>query len=120
MDLMRAVNNYAFIACACGLKMKIPPDVPQDATIACPRCGRGNKVPIAEVAAVGAMVGAVVGSEAEPTPRSTAAGPVLQYARKGTGWETFSCDCGRLIQLSPAFEGKQMTCKSCGRSIRIV
>ena len=25
-DLMMTVNNYAFIVCACGLKMKVPPD----------------------------------------------------------------------------------------------
>ncbi|MCK4959032.1 MAG: M48 family metallopeptidase [Planctomycetes bacterium] len=37
-DIMRMVNGFAFINCACGLKMKIPPNF-KAAKIACPRCG---------------------------------------------------------------------------------
>ena len=38
MDLMRAINDYAFLTCLCGLKMKLPSDIDNDATISCPRC----------------------------------------------------------------------------------
>ena len=38
-DLVMKVNNYSFINCECGLKIKIPPDYKKN-TITCPRCGR--------------------------------------------------------------------------------
>ena len=50
-DLMMTVNKYAFIACACGLKMKVPPDYKKK-MITCPRCGRENVVPFDDIAAV--------------------------------------------------------------------
>ena len=42
-DIMRKVNGFAFLACACGLKMKIPPNF-KAATVKCPRCGRESSV----------------------------------------------------------------------------
>lgn len=54
-DLMRTVNKYAFLTCACGLKMKVPPDYKKP-TLKCPSCGRENEIPIAEMAAVGAAI----------------------------------------------------------------
>lgn len=38
-DAVRGAEGYAFLTCACGLKMKVPPDLPL-ATVECPRCGR--------------------------------------------------------------------------------
>lgn len=38
-DIMRKVNGFLFLTCACGLKIKVPPDFRADA-IQCPRCGR--------------------------------------------------------------------------------
>ena len=124
MDLMRAVNEYAFLACVCGLKMKLPPEVAPDATIACPRCGRGNKIPIAEIAPMAAMVGAAVGEQLKPAPAGEGRpdarrSRTLEYTRKGKGWETFACECGRLLQLSPAFNGHMLGCKTCGRKVQI-
>jgi heat shock protein HtpX len=119
MDLMRAVNGYAFLVCPCGLQMKLPPDLARP-TVTCPRCGRENKVPAANLAAVGAMVGATaVGTGTGEKPDTVDAGGELEYTRKGKGWETFACTCGRLQQLSPAFSASHLTCQSCGRSIRI-
>jgi heat shock protein HtpX len=37
-DIMRMVNGFAFLSCACGLKMKIPPNFKDD-KVKCPRCG---------------------------------------------------------------------------------
>ncbi|MFQ5512214.1 MAG: M48 family metallopeptidase [Candidatus Krumholzibacteriia bacterium] len=120
MDLMRAVNNYAFVVCACGLKMKLPPDLP-DKKIACPKCGRENEVPVAELAAIGAMVGAATEASGTATPDGggSSAPRHLEYTRKGSGWETFACACGKLLQLSPAFKGSHVSCKTCGRTTRI-
>jgi len=36
-DLVQRMNDYRFVTCQCGLKMKIPPDFPGDA-VQCPRC----------------------------------------------------------------------------------
>lgn len=38
-DLMMKLNEYSFIICTCGLKLKIPPDFKAN-TIICPRCGK--------------------------------------------------------------------------------
>ncbi|MBN2131850.1 MAG: hypothetical protein JW741_20285, partial [Sedimentisphaerales bacterium] len=38
-DLMRRVNGFVFLTCACGLKLKIPPNFKGD-TVKCPRCSK--------------------------------------------------------------------------------
>ncbi|KJR40102.1 Heat shock protein HtpX [Candidatus Magnetoovum chiemensis] len=38
-DLMRTVNNFIFLKCLCGLKIKVPPDLNKP-HINCPRCNR--------------------------------------------------------------------------------
>ena len=38
-DIMRKVNGFAFLACLCGLNLKIPPNFKAD-TVRCPRCRR--------------------------------------------------------------------------------
>jgi len=38
-DIMRRVNQFAFLGCACGLKLKIPPNFKGD-KVKCPRCSR--------------------------------------------------------------------------------
>ena len=50
-DIMMTVNKYAFITCACGLKMKIPPDYKKP-EIVCPKCGRKNSNPLVDIAAM--------------------------------------------------------------------
>ena len=123
MDLMRVVNGYAFLACACGLQIKVPPELPKP-KISCPRCGRDNAIPTAGFETVAAMVGAIAATGvqqevAEPKPKASSAPQILEYTRKGSGWETFACACGRLMQLSPSFEGIQLSCRTCGRITRI-
>ena len=46
-DLLHRVNQYATIACGCGLNIKLPPAFDQK-TIRCPRCGASHTVPLAE------------------------------------------------------------------------
>ena len=114
-DLMRAVNKYMFLSCACGLKMKLPPNFKKD-KINCPRCGRINHVPIAELAA---MSGMIAGNEKTDIIRNNE--PAKQdsfvYNRTGKGWESFSCRCGSPKQLSPAFNKSSFICNQCGRKI---
>jgi heat shock protein HtpX len=38
-DIMRKVNGFVFLTCACGLKVKIPPNFKSD-KVTCPRCKR--------------------------------------------------------------------------------
>lgn len=38
-DLMMKLNDFKFINCTCGLKLKVPPDFKDD-SITCPKCGR--------------------------------------------------------------------------------
>ena len=42
-DIMRKVNQFTFIPCACGLTMKIPPNFKNN-TIVCPRCHRSHEL----------------------------------------------------------------------------
>ncbi len=42
-DIMMRVNNYSFIDCSCGLKIKIPPDY-KKTELFCPRCGNKHSL----------------------------------------------------------------------------
>ena len=42
-DIMRRVNQFAFLTCVCGLKMKIPPNYKQK-NVKCPRCQKVSPV----------------------------------------------------------------------------
>jgi len=116
-DLMRAVNKYVFISCLCGMKMKIPPGFKKD-KFPCPRCGRINQVPIAELAVL-----AGVTQELEKQLPKKEVTPIhnqqFAYQRKGKGWESFTCPCGSAKQLSPAFNKDFFYCNKCGRKIEI-
>jgi len=42
-DIMRQVNSFVFLTCACGVKMKIPPNFKAN-KVNCPRCGKTSSV----------------------------------------------------------------------------
>ncbi len=117
-DLLRAVNKYAFLICACGLKIKVPPDFKKP-KISCPRCGREHEVPLAELAALTAAAGATTAPEEVRKKPQVPEGEPQVHVRKGSGWESFACSCGRLLQISPAFAGSHMVCGTCGRKTLI-
>ncbi len=54
-DLMMTINKYAFIVCACGLKMKVPPDY-KEKSITCPKCGRVNEIPLEDISTISKAV----------------------------------------------------------------
>jgi len=116
-DLMRAVNQYIFLTCACGLKIKLPPNFKKP-NIACPRCGRNHEVPLGDVNMAAAMLKTGVSDqvrnqEGQKRPQ------VTEYQRKNKGWETFACSCGKMVQLSPQFAGNQIQCPGCKTKINI-
>lgn len=113
-DIIRAVDQFAFLSCVCGLKLKIPPDY-NKSTVSCPRCSKSLDVPMVELAAAAQAIRQSEqkkdhGSEPEKTQ---------VYQRKGSGWETFNCNCGGRIQLSPIFSGDHIICHACGKSITV-
>ena len=42
-DIMMKVDNYSFVNCSCGMKIKIPADFTADMAY-CPRCGKGHPI----------------------------------------------------------------------------
>jgi heat shock protein HtpX len=43
-DIMRKVNQFIFLTCACGLKLKIPPNF-KPKKVDCPRCRKTLALP---------------------------------------------------------------------------
>ncbi|MFH2001340.1 MAG: M48 family metallopeptidase [Planctomycetota bacterium] len=125
-DLKRAVNRFAFLTCAaCALKIKIPPEWKRP-SFPCPRCHGEIQVPAMQVATVAAVLETIPSDSRSPgNVRQPAAGErdgIPQkthgsYKRRTQGWETFACDCGKKINLSPIFGGSCITCKDCGAEI---
>ncbi len=111
-DLIRAVNGFIFLTCVCGLKIKIPPDFKQS-SVACPRCHRPVAIPTAQLAAIAAA------ATAASSPTSSPSENTAVYTRKGSGWESFACTCGKTIHLSPDFVGSEITCSACARKTTI-
>ena len=107
-DLMRAVNNFTFINCICGLKMKVPPNY-SSPFLSCPKCGK--KYPVT-----------VKSSEQKKNIKIENSIPKKEqvYIRETDGWETVSCStCKKNIQLSPGFTNSKIFCQSCGQDIII-
>lgn len=108
--LLDRMADFIPIACVCGVNIKAPPGLKRD-SIPCPRCGRANEIPHAHAAAPG---GEAPSSAAPGKPA-----PSLRYERKGDGWESFKCICGKVIQLSPNFIAPVVTCRKCKRRTEI-
>ncbi|MCP4583571.1 MAG: M48 family metallopeptidase [candidate division Zixibacteria bacterium] len=120
-DLRRAIEDYTFFICACGLRIKIPPELKENPGT-CPRCHNKIEFPIVEMAAVTGMLTTLGGDDNNSETSINKSKPPKQvsYRRKSDGWESFSCSCGALLQLSPLFNGKYLKCNSCGNKIEIL
>ena len=108
LEALRALDKAAgllLLACPCGMKIKIPPGFKGD-SIKCPRCGREHTVPGKH-------------PSSEETGKSQEK-KTLTYERKGKGWESFQCECGATISLSPALKAKSVSCPKCRRLVHIV
>jgi hypothetical protein len=109
-DVARRASGYMRLKCNCGLEISVPEGYERD-SIRCIRCGSELPIP---------------STTTTPTPPSTASAvpPVIplapiRYHRTNTGWESFRCDCGSTVQLSPAFDAPQIKCNKCGRTITV-
>lgn len=109
--LLAHVTMFLPIACACGARLKLPPDYARD-KVQCPRCGVEHAVPravTADAARPESAPGAADASHALP----------LRYERRTTGWESFQCTCGQNVQISPKFGLDRLRCTRCRRTILI-
>jgi heat shock protein HtpX len=43
-DLLRRMNGFTFLPCACGMTIKLPPEWKRP-QVQCPRCGRRHDLP---------------------------------------------------------------------------
>ena len=43
-DIMRKLNGFLFLTCACGLKLKVPPNYKRK-DVVCPRCKKTLQLP---------------------------------------------------------------------------
>ena len=124
-DVIGLAAGMLFIACPCGVRIKLPGDFKGD-TIACVHCGRRHAVPGASVPGASAAAAAPRVAKAGPSAAEVALKPAVAsgaeqvYRRSGAaGWETFRCTCGAVQQLSPEFAAERTACRKCGRTIRI-
>jgi heat shock protein HtpX len=112
LDLIRATNEFSFLSCKCGVKVKVPPDV-KHPRLKCLRCGRWMEIPVA----LGAVVDQALEGKSVKIPARDSV--PLHYEWKSKGWESFRCACGRKLQLSPLFQGNQLECPACGRLVKV-
>jgi heat shock protein HtpX len=96
--------GYVRLKCSCGLETSIPESYTRD-SIRCVRCG--NSLPVPSVSPLPDRGG----GQGEAT--------LLQYHRETDGWESFRCQCGRTVQLSPAFSAPRVRCNGCDSTILI-
>jgi heat shock protein HtpX len=113
-DLVDRLANFIFIPCACGVRLKIPPDFKR-LGLHCPRCGTGHIVPKAEPAKAG-----LAAPEASVPQIAADGAGELQFTRQSEDWEAFRCVCGQTIRLGPSFPLTHTECATCNRRIRVV
>jgi heat shock protein HtpX len=130
-DITRLSEDFGFISCPCGMKIKTPPDY-KKLYIKCPRCGRTH--------ALADKMENVLGSMLEDPGISTSTGTILAdilqeepedskpdysneevqtHTHHKNGWEEVVCKCGAKNQISPTFVGSFIRCRKCKRKIII-
>ncbi len=105
VGMLDHMAGFIPIACACGVNLKLPPLFTR-AFLLCPRCGKKHDVPTAR-------------EDAGKKKNDSRATGAATYKRKGKGWESFKCPCGGVVQLSPKFAAEHISCRKCGRHIKV-
>lgn len=115
-DIIRKLNQFIFIPCTCGMRIKLPPDW-KDPQARCPRCGTVHPVPVEGLVAAAAVLQQAV---PRATPQAGAAELRPQVVDKPrNAWVTVQCRCGRKKTLSPGFNAPVSRCDSCGNEIQV-
>jgi heat shock protein HtpX len=118
-DLMRQMNQFIFLTCACGMKFKIPPEYAHN-TIPCPKCSTSNPLPAAQMIAAAKIMDQMAGDT--PSDKKTAvataaaAEPIVLKRTKGE-WQSIKCSCGATKSISSSFIATKTKCNECGRKI---
>ena len=116
-DRIKAEENYRFLQCTCGMKIKVPEEF-NKTHIQCPKCKKTVFIPSNE------STSDSLNNEkdfSDVQKRTDENGKVeFIYNRKGESWETFSCICGSAKQISPCFKGNHIFCTQCERDIKII
>ena len=113
-DLLRKVNEFIFLPCACGMRVKLPPEFKQE-SVQCPRCRSRLEVPVAQIAALEAA-----GQElSKGAGKGNAGGAPLEVTHHRRGWESFKCSCGKVNSLAPNCAAEHTRCTGCGRTVGI-
>lgn len=116
-DIIRGLNAFAFIACACGMQLKVPPEWP-DAQIRCPRCSRIHTVKApGPTETQETLKSASAFSRREPGATIPLM-PPQHTARIPGAWQAVVCrSCGASQQISPSFSPGYLMCRRCGQMI---
>ena len=125
-DIIRAMNQFVFIPCECGMKMKIPPEFARG-EIRCPRCNRPHMVKAPDQQAMSAILAntaAFSKSEQPEEPEKAKTDALIKGYQEETRipgtWQSFTCNsCGRIVQVSPAFKLPQFNCTHCGHLFKV-
>jgi heat shock protein HtpX len=115
-DLLDRFANYLILPCACGVRIKVPPDIKRD-EITCSRCDRVHVIPHAKQVQEAIAGVAALGQVAASGKTGEAKAGSLEYERREEGWEAFRCECGQTIQLGPDFPLDHTVCVACNRRI---
>ncbi len=115
-EIVGRLTGLITMCCPCGVWIKVPQESNREA-IPCPRCGQDNHLPGAvrpdgSGESCGHGDGAGEEHHAEPTP--------MTYSRRGEGWESFRCNCGKTVQISPALSAPKVRCRRCREDILLV
>ncbi len=118
-DLLRKVNQFLFLSCVCGLRLKLPPELRQK-TVACPRCHRPLEIPMAQPGNPVAHKEAnrPVPADGIPMAKVKQAPPTQELVHQGA-WVSYRCQCGADNSLSPSFSGVETICPRCGTAIPV-
>lgn len=107
-DLVRSLNQFTFLPCACGVRVKLPPGYARE-SVRCPRCGTELSVKTAQ------PLSPVLPPDGVPV--AIAKDAPLEHTRTGTGWESVRCLCGAVKNIAPSFAAPETSCNRCGRKI---
>ncbi|MDA1314540.1 MAG: M48 family metallopeptidase [Acidobacteria bacterium] len=117
-DLLDRFANYLILPCACGIRIKVPPNLERD-EISCSRCDRVHVIPHAKRVQEAIAGVAVLGQALAGAKAVEAKAAALRYERREEGWEAFRCECGQTIQLGPGFPLDYTVCVACNRRIEL-